>query len=293
MMYIQSYIVRMVALALCLGTAGIVYAQSVEIREDRSVPQRLKVNSVEIESEPVRKMPPRPVSDRPNSVQERNQKLQENKEKMLEAAQEKRDAMMERKKEQMSSTTNQMKNRAGEMFERRHTQMEQQRSKVEERRATVDDRINTRLQERRAEIEQRWEERKVRLTDARKERIRTHIQKMVEHVKAVIARLASLADKVEVRITKLADEGIDVSVARGLLTTARTKIADAEAAFDRAKAVLEAGVNAENPGKAFEEARVIFAEVKTALREAHKALVDAIVSVKGRSTGSDSSDSSL
>lgn len=34
-------------------------------------------------------------------------------------------------------------------------------------------------------------------------------------------------------------------------------------------------------------------EVESALREAHRALVDVIISVKGRSTGFDSSDTSL
>lgn len=289
MTHIQPYRVRILIAVLLLGGAGVAYAQRVEIREDTSVSQQIKAKSLEVESEPVPKT--RPTA--PRAVDERNRMLRENEEKRQNEMQKKNKGMIQRMENKVENKVEHMNGRIEQMFERSQEHMQEQRSKVEERRATVEEKINTRLQEKRADIERRWEERKVRLTDARKGRIRTHIQKMVEHVKAVIARLASLADKVEVRITKLADEGTDVSVARGLLTTARTKIADAEAALDKARSALEAGPSAENPGQAFDEAKVIFEDVKSALREAHRALVDAIVSVKGRSTGSDSSDSSL
>lgn len=172
-------------------------------------------------------------------------------------------------------------NRPEGLFQRKQEQITDLKERVEMRRTTVQAQIQAKLKEGRNEIQLKWENRKARLDEQRKQRVRNHVRAMIMHAQNVIDRLAALGDKIEARIKKLGDAGANTATAKTLLATARTKIADAQVALDSAKISLEAAYNAENPGQAMDEAKVVFEEVRKAISEAKQALVDTINSLKG------------
>jgi len=164
-------------------------------------------------------------------------------------------------------------------FKRSNEAIKNFKERVEERQMEVVDMIEDRLKEKREEIKEKWEGRKAQLNEDRKERIKKLVGNMVRHAEKVIERLATLADKISARIDKLPASATEEAKAK--LEIAKNKIADAKAALDVAKTKLGEVYDAENPGEAFEEGRVIFEEVRRAISEAKRDLVDVINSIKG------------
>lgn len=156
--------------------------------------------------------------------------------------------------------------------ERTETREAVQSERVETREATQAERVENR------EVKQ--EERRAALEERAKERIKAYGERIVRRLNAMVERLGKLADRMESRIEKLEAREFDLSVARGLLETARLEIANAQSAVDSVGAAVEAAVEAENPREAFGAVRELLNEAKDSVRLAHKALVEAIKEIK-------------
>ena len=77
-----------------------------------------------------------------------------------------------------------------------------------------------------------------RRVDVRNDVRRALGERMISRLVAALDRLATLAERIESRATKLTDKGADVSTTAELLVVARAKIADGRAALDEARVSL-------------------------------------------------------
>ncbi len=133
----------------------------------------------------------------------------------------------------------------------------------------------------------RGEEMREKMKERRGEILKRMAHQMVERMNAAIERLSKLADRVDSRIAKLKQKGVDTGKAEASIVIARTKIADAKAAVVVAVSAVEgASVQADasassttvvDAGKPVREA---LEKARIAVVAAHKALVDAIEALK-------------
>lgn len=218
----------------------------------------------------------------PEDAQKRKTDVQERTQRARDAAQEKKGAALERKataQERAKEVKANVQKRRAEI----EVKKEEVKQRMEERRANVQEK-RVELAARKEELKKKWEERKVKLAEKHKKIIKTHTERMIKSAQAMIDRLNTLADKTEDRIEIFAGQGADVTSSRAKLEVARAAIVDAQAALDTATVSLAAIAEAPNPGEALGEAKLVFEDVKAALKEARAALVDAIKSFKGFST---------
>ena len=211
------------------------------------------------------------VEKRKEEVQQRTQERKAN-------VREKRGDVLERKEKTQE--------RAAEMkasVEKRREQLTEKKAEVErriaERRANEREKRDE-LMKRKDDVQKRWEERKAKLLEKHKEIIARHVDKMTKRTQAVIERLDNLANKIEERINILIEREIDVSAQKANPERARAAIVDAQAALDNAIAAFKAAPQTDNPGEAYAHARIIFEDVKAATKEAHRLLIDTVISVK-------------
>ena len=142
------------------------------------------------------------------------------------------------------------------------------------------DEARERMEARHEELRTRWEERQAKLSDRRKQNIQNHIERIIDRMEAAVERLRSLAAKIEDRITRLESEGADVAALRVLLAEATSSIDSADVILETVAAELRAAPETDNPAQAMGNARTVLEDVKTALREAHAALVEIVVELK-------------
>lgn len=135
------------------------------------------------------------------------------------------------------------------------------------------------------EAKQRVETMKKKLGEERAKRIEQFFNQMVKKFENAIDRLNNLADRIESRLKKTEDAGNDVSKPRDLLKVARDKITAVETALSDAKAKFADMAKSENPKAAFEKVKELVKGVAQKVKEAHKALVDVITSIKGLRLG--------
>src|SRR3989344_7177765 len=180
--------------------------------------------------------------------------------------------------------------------ENRETQMMEQREGMEERRADMLRRqaeALERMETRHEELRQRWEERKAQLSERRKQNIKNHVERIIQRTEQAIDRLGNMANKIEDRMIRLQEEGAEVTALRALLKEARSNISRADVALDTAAAELRVAPDADNPADALGNARTLLEGIKTALREAHAALVEIVVEIKkGQLIPNDNEDDS-
>ena len=82
------------------------------------------------------------------------------------------------------------------------------------------------------------------------------------------------------RIVKLEERGLDLSVAKGLLDTARAEIANAQADVDVVEAAVALALENDNPKEAFGVVRELLSGSKDSIKAAHRTLVEAIREIK-------------
>ena len=103
----------------------------------------------------------------------------------------------------------------------------------------------------------------------------------INRFEAGINRLNTLADRIESRIEKIESANINMSESRTLLTTARNKIKEASDLISSVS--IDPNLDYENKTELIESFRnlqIKLQEIRTAIRSAHSALVDVIVSIK-------------
>lgn len=135
------------------------------------------------------------------------------------------------------------------------------------------------------EAKQRVEAMKKKLGEERAKRIEQFFNNMVRKFENAIDRLNNLAERIESRLTKTEDAGNDVAKQRDLLKVARDKITAVETALSDAKAKFAEMAKSENPKEAFKKVKELAHSVAEKVKEAHKALVDVVTSLKGLRLG--------
>ncbi|KKT28578.1 MAG: hypothetical protein UW81_C0025G0004 [Candidatus Giovannonibacteria bacterium GW2011_GWC2_44_9] len=126
---------------------------------------------------------------------------------------------------------------------------------------------------------------KKKVGEERAKRIEQFFNQMVRKFENAIDRLNNLADRIESRLTKTEAAGNDVSKQRDLLKVARDKITAVETALGDAKTQFGATALSENPRTAFQKVKELVKGVAQKAKDAHRALVDVMNSIKGLRLG--------
>ena len=135
--------------------------------------------------------------------------------------------------------------------------------------------------------EARRTEARAQMEEKRSEILKRVSEQMFKRMEAAIERFAKLGDRIDSRIQKLKEQGVDTAKSEGLMKITRAKIADAAAALDVAKQKVDgAALVADNsasstkPVDAGKPIRENLEKARVAIMDAHKALVDAVESLK-------------
>lgn len=142
------------------------------------------------------------------------------------------------------------------------------------------------------EAEQRINALKKRVGEERAKRIEQFFNQMVRKFENAIDRLNNLADRIESRLNKSEEAGNDVSKIKDQLKSARDKISAAETALNEAKAKFKEMANSQNPKEAFRQVKALVQGVAQKIKDAHRALVDVVKSIKGLRLGSEATSTS-
>lgn len=140
--------------------------------------------------------------------------------------------------------------------------------------------------ERREAVKEKADERRAAVKEKvdakRKAQIKQIAERTIKRLTAAAERLEKLGDRLESRLDKLSAGGVDVSKSKELLAAARAKIAETKTGIDEAKTEIETALSSESPKEAFQKVREITGAANEKLKEAHKALVEAISSASAK-----------
>ena len=154
--------------------------------------------------------------------------------------------------------------------------------KVEEKRAETLQKQEAR-KEQIAEKKQNLDERQKELLEKRKERVAAYFGKMFKRLDAAVERLHVLAERIDSRIKKFEERKADVTEAKQALEKAKSLIENARASLAEAKASVQNVLSGENPKDIFADAQKSVKAVVSHIKEAHAALIQSIVALKGNS----------
>lgn len=165
------------------------------------------------------------------------------------------------------------RDRLSDLRELRQEKLDQIRERHEERREEA--------RQRKAEVKERVATRQAEARQKVIERIKKVFAKILKRFEAALTRLDRLAERIASRIDKLGDRGVDTSAAEKELTEAETFGAAAAQAIVDAGAAIEA-IDSDNSTvrDAVHAARDEMRSAKQALKNYHKALVEAIRELK-------------
>lgn len=138
--------------------------------------------------------------------------------------------------------------------------------------------------------EERREEMREKMAERRSEILKRIAERMVKHMELAIERMEKIATRIDARIAKLKERGVNTAASEALLATAREKLNAAGAAVANAKAEMAnalavADVDADGDGKMDKvdpgkKVREFLTTARNAVKDAHRALVEAIKSLK-------------
>ena len=160
--------------------------------------------------------------------------------------------------------------------------IEEKRAELEKKREERKEEIEKKAEEKKLEIEKRSEERKAKIETKLKENTVKNVERIIgkskERLGNTIERLDKLVLKIDSRIGKLTANGVDTTASVTLLEKARTEL-------DTAK-IAVAGINVDDiiyadvPKETLVQVKAEIETAKTAVKNAHKAMIDAIESLK-------------
>jgi hypothetical protein len=134
----------------------------------------------------------------------------------------------------------------------------------------------------------RMEEARRQMQEKRSKILKRFAEMMIKRMNAAIDRLTKLADRLDSRIAKEKARGVNTSATEASLALARTKLADArtavgvaEAAVAGAIASADTSASSTKPVDVGKPVREALNKAKDAVFAAHKALVQAVASLKG------------
>lgn len=143
------------------------------------------------------------------------------------------------------------------------------------------DQIRARYEERREEIKEKVATRQAEARQRVVERIKKVFAKILKRFEAALTRLDRLAERIATRIDKLKDKGVDTTVAENKLAEAEAfGSAAAQAIVDSQAAIDAIDSSSTTVRDAVGAARDTVRGAKRALKNYHKALVEAIRELK-------------
>jgi phosphoglycolate phosphatase-like HAD superfamily hydrolase len=143
-----------------------------------------------------------------------------------------------------------------------------------------------RREERKEGREDRRDERQDRRQDRREEILKRMATQMVTVMEAAIDRFTKLADRLDSRIAKLKEKGVNTATAEANLAIARTKITEATTAVALAKGNIASAVAtaaSSTTGDAGKPVRESLQKARESVDAARKALLTAVASLKANS----------
>jgi hypothetical protein len=129
-------------------------------------------------------------------------------------------------------------------------------------------------------VSEKLEERKAVLTERIQNRIFNLTENMSTRMTAAVGRLRDIAKRIESRIQKLEERGVDTGVTADLLGDIFTGLDLAESKLQALPSQVEAAVSSDNPREAFKAVRASYKEVHVIIRRAHALLRDAVSLLK-------------
>ncbi len=196
--------------------------------------------------------------------------VKQNREAVKQEFQQKRGALSQELKEKSEALRGELKKKQ-EVF----------KTELKEKREAVKQELKDKREKFREEEKARKEELKKKLGEKRGENIERFFNQMVGKFEAAIKRLKDLSDRIVSRLSKAEENGRNVAELRIKLSAANDKIAAAERALEDAKVKYAEAVKDPDFKVAFKKVREVVNGVKEAIKEAHRALVDVVNSIKG------------
>ncbi len=179
-----------------------------------------------------------------------------------------------------------MKDNAKENVQEKRTQLKEG---LKDRLDDIKEKVRGGFEKKRQEFTDGAKDRKAilqkKLGEKRGERIEQFFTKMTEKFDSALERLEKTADKIEGRLTKAAENGRDVVALRAKLTEARAKIEEARTFLEDAKAKYSDAAKNADFKAAFRNVKEVVQSVSGKIKEAHRALVEVITSMKGLGKG--------
>ncbi len=219
----------------------------------------------------------------------------------------KKDYSREELKTKRTDAVNERKEKINEQKDARQERFENRTEVLDERKEVREERTLKRtevLEEKRKELETKKEEKKKEI-EARKadlqnkvfttqtERAQAFVQIMLRRFNATVERLESIGLRIESRIEKLKEDGIDTAESERHLEEARKQITSAEEMVVALPALsTDSDGNSETIRAQITEYRNAIEPIKRMLRGAHQSLVSAVRTLKpGQNTTTTDSDS--
>ena len=183
-------------------------------------------------------------------------------------------------REMMKEKADMMKGKAGEMKADAREEMMKMKEEMREKRSALQEEIAKRREEFQAKAEERREALKKKLGENRAARIEQFFAAMARKFEDAIDRLEKSAERIEERIGSSGAGEADKAVLQERMTAARAKIAEAQAEFESAKTRYADAVKDPDFKAAFKKVHDIVRGVAAKVKDAHRALVDAVAGLK-------------
>lgn len=158
------------------------------------------------------------------------------------------------------------------------TEAETKRMQLKAEMRLNQDSLQKEREESRVELQNKKAELKGEIEKKRNNQIEQIKERAVKKITAAITRMENMQTRLESRIAKLDVKKVDTAQAKTSLAISKQKLADAKTAIESVKSIVTtADMKTADKVKAVKEAAK---KVEVLLKESHKALVEAIVSLK-------------
>lgn len=171
------------------------------------------------------------------------------------------------------TTTNSVENRLQEMREKRAQVIQNREQKMDE--------LRQRQEERRDQVIERLATREAQIRERTVSRIKHVFANILNRFNAALGRLDKIAQRIASRIDKLKAKGVNTAGAEAALASAEQKGSAAALAISNAKSQIEAvDASSSSVRDAVHSAVNATRDAKQALKDYHKALVEALRQLK-------------
>jgi len=150
-------------------------------------------------------------------------------------------------------------------------------------------------EERREEIQNQTEEKRAQIEERRMANLEkawsNYANSMIRRFDLAIAWLETMEERINSRIEKLKEGGVDTTETEAFMASADSAIESAKEAVSDLKDAMELALESETPAIEIRSARALVEEARLAIKSAHSEMVKAVRSLKpGLNRVDDSSD---